>query len=122
MGVGTLLRKYFSDTRDYSSPEVMSALNNLGAPLQKTFDSSMRPDDQDLVIASLKGLGNAQYINSDQEALIVEIIMNKAAVQRIRAAALDMAKYFARNSNVRKLCITSGINLCIYSSTIDNIL
>jgi len=109
MGVGALLRKYLDDTQDYNSLTVRNILNNLGAPLQKACDSSISPEDQDFAIASLKGLGNAQYINSDIEDSIVKIIMDEAALPRIRAAALDMVKIYAQNSKVRTFYITNKI-------------
>lgn len=102
MGFGALLRKYLKDTHDYDSPEVINTLRNLAAPLQKMSDGLLSVDDEETVIASLKGLENGQYINSDIEDLIVQTIMNKDASQRTRAMALAVAKTFANYPKVRK--------------------
>lgn len=102
MGIGSLLQKYLKDTQDYDSPEVKRTLENLGVPLKKAFNTSLSSDDENLVIASLKGLGNAQYINNDTENLIGQIITDKNIMPRIRAAALNMIKIYAKNSQVCK--------------------
>lgn len=102
IGFGALLQQYLKDTHDYSSSEVTNTLKNLAAPLQKMIDSSSLPKDEEIVIASLKGLKNAQYINSEVEGLIVQIIMNKDVSPRIKAEALTMAKTYANYPEVRK--------------------
>lgn len=102
LGVGSLLRQYLKSTQNYNSPEVSTTLNNLGGPLKNAGKASLSPDDEDIVIASLKGIGNARYINSNLEDLIVQLIINKAAVQRVRAAALNMVKIYAMNPKVYK--------------------
>jgi len=96
------LRQYLQETQDYTSPEVGNTLNNLGNPLMKVGYGSLSSNDEDLIIASLKGLGYAQYINSDLEDLIIKITMDKNNIQRIRAAALNMVKTYAKNSKVCK--------------------
>jgi len=100
MGVGALLRKYQQDNKDYTSSEVENTLSNLGAPLQKIAHGPLSSNHEDLIIASLKGLGCAQYINSDIENLIIQIIMDKNTIQRIKVAALNMVKIYAKNSKV----------------------
>lgn len=100
MGVGALLRQYLQETQDYTSPEVENTLNNLGNPLMKVGYGPLSSNDEDLIIASLKGLGYAQYINSDLEDLIIKITMDKNTIQRIKAAALNMVKIYAENSKV----------------------
>lgn len=102
MGVGALVRQYLKDTQDYSSPEISNALRNLGAPLQNMIDNSLPSVNEDIVIASLKGLENAQYINDDLEYSIVKTIMSNDVSQRIRAAALAVAKTYATYSKVRR--------------------
>jgi len=109
MGVGALLNTYLKDTEDYNSAEVRNILNNLGVPLERALYSDLSPDDQDLVIASIKGLGNAQYINNDIEDSIVKIITNKAVLQRIRVATLKMVKIYAQNPKVRTLYIMNNM-------------
>ncbi|VVC28237.1 Vitellinogen, open beta-sheet,von Willebrand factor, type D domain,Lipid transport protein, N- [Cinara cedri] len=104
IGVGSLIRNYIKETQDTKSPEIEKALNNLGAPLKKANDVSLSPNDEDLVIASLKGIGNAQYINSDVADQIVQIIMNKSVKPRIKAAALNVAKMYADNPQIEKAC------------------
>lgn len=100
LGVGSLLRQYLKNSQDFNSPEVYDSLHNIGAPLQKATDNSLSSEDEDLAIASLKGLGNAQYISDDQEEIITQIITDKTVKQRIRAAALDMVKVYANNPKV----------------------
>lgn len=95
-----MLRQYLKDTQNYNSPEVETTLKNLGGPLKNAGETSLSPEDEDIVIASLKGIGNAHYVNSDLEDLIIQLIMNKAAVQRVRAAALNMVKSYAMNPKV----------------------
>jgi len=97
-----LLRQYLQETQDYTSPEVGNTLNNLGNSLMKVGYGPLSSNDEDLIIASLRGLGYAQYINSDLEDLIIKIIMDKNTIQRIRAAALNMVKIYAENSKVCK--------------------
>lgn len=97
-----MLRQYLKDTQDYSSSEVTNTLKNLAAPLQKMYSSSSLPKDEETIIASLKGLENAQYINSEVEGLIVQTIMNKDASPRIRAEALTVVKTYANYPEVRK--------------------
>lgn len=97
-----MLRQYQQDTQDYISPEVGNTLSNLGSPLKKVGNGPLSSNDEDLIIASLKGLGYAQYINSDLEDLIIQITMDKNTIQRIRAAALNMVKIYAKNSKVCK--------------------
>ncbi|XP_060861024.1 apolipophorins isoform X2 [Metopolophium dirhodum] len=104
LGVGALLRRYLQETQDYTSPEVGNTLNNLGNPLMKVGYGPLSSNDEDLIIASLKGLGYAQYINSDLEDLIIKITMDKNTIQRIKAAALNMVKIYAENSKVEKAC------------------
>lgn len=111
LGVGSLLNKYIKDTQDFYSDEIQITLKNLGAPLKTASDRSLSPDNEDLIIASLKGLGIVQYINSDSEDLIVQIIMDKSALQRIRAAALNTAKIYAQNPKVCKTM--NNINLLV---------
>lgn len=100
MGVGSLLRQYLKDNQDFNSPEVSETLRNLGAPLLQNVNERLSSDDEDLVIASLKGIGNVQYIDSNLEEVIAQIIMNKTVKLRIRAAALDMVKVYAKISKV----------------------
>lgn len=95
-----MLRQYLQDTQDYHSPEVVNTLNNLGKPLEKVGSGSLSANDEDLMIASLKGLGNAQYINTNIEDLIIQIIMDEDTIQRIRAAALNMLKIYAKKPKV----------------------
>lgn len=102
MPIGTLLQTYLRSTQDYDSLEVKKTIENLGVPLKKAFSNSLSSDDENLVIASLKGLGNVQYINDDIENLIVQIIIDKSVIPRIRAAALSMIKVYAKNSQVCK--------------------
>lgn len=102
MGVGALIRQYLKDSHDYNSPEISSALRNLGASLQNVIDNSLSSVNEDIVIASLKGLENAQYINDDLEDSIVKTIMSDDVSQRIRAAALAVAKTYATYSKVRR--------------------
>lgn len=97
-----MLRQYQQDTHDYSSSEVENTLSNLGDPLKKVGHGPLSSNDEDLIIASLKGLGYAQYINSDIEDLIIQIIMDKNTIQRIKAAALNMVKIYSKNSKVCK--------------------
>jgi len=97
-----LLRQYQQETQDYTSPEVGNTLNNLGNPLNKVGYGPLSSNDEDLVIASIKGLGYAQYINSDLEDLIIKIIMDENTIQRIKAAALNMVKIYAANLKVCK--------------------
>lgn len=98
-----MLRQYLHETQDYTSPEVGNTLNNLGSPLLKVGSDSLSPEEEDLIIASLKGLGYAQYINSDLEDLIIKITMNKNTIQRIKAAILNMVKIYAKNLKVCKI-------------------
>lgn len=102
LGVGLLLNKYIKENQDFNSVEVKNALENLGAPLKNACDRSLSPNGEDITIASLKGIRNVQYINRDLENLIVKIITDKSALQRIRAAALSMVKIYAENPKVRK--------------------
>lgn len=102
MGVGSLLQKYLKDTQDYDSVEVRNTLNNLGAPLQKAYSSSLSSNDENLVIASLIGLGSAQYVNNELEDMIIKLTMDKNVKQRIRAAALVMVKIYAKSPKVCK--------------------
>lgn len=88
------------DTQDYDSAAVRNTLNNLGAPLQKDYSGPLSSNDENLVIASLIGLGNAQYVNNELEDLIIKVIMDKNVKQRIRAAALVMVKIYAKNPKV----------------------
>uniref|UniRef100_A0A2H8TZF4 Apolipophorin n=1 Tax=Melanaphis sacchari TaxID=742174 RepID=A0A2H8TZF4_9HEMI len=104
LGVGALLRQYLQDTQDFNNPEVVNTLNNLGAPLKNVGHDSLSAHDEDLIIASLKGIGYAQYINSDLEDLIIQITMDKNTNQRIKAASLAMLKTYAKNSKVEKAC------------------
>lgn len=100
LGVGSLIRNYIKETQDIKSPEMRNALNNLGIPLKKAHDVSISSSDEDLVIASLRGIGNAQYINNDVMDQIVPIIMDKSVKPRIKATALDVAKIYADNPQV----------------------
>jgi hypothetical protein len=95
-----LLQTYLKDTQDYDSVEVRSILNNLGAPLQKAYSDNLSSNDENLVIASLIGLRNAQYINNELEDMIIKLIMDKNIKQRIRVAALVMIKIYAKNPKV----------------------
>lgn len=97
-----MLRQYQQETQDYTSPEVGNTLNNLGNPLNKVGYGSLSSKDEDLIIASIKSLGYAQYINSDLEDLIIKIIMDENTIQRIKAAALNMVKIYAANLKVCK--------------------
>lgn len=110
IGVGTLLQQYLKDTQDYESPEVENALNNIGTPLKRMLENPDTSENEDLAIASLKGIGNVNYINSNTEDLVVQTLMKKDVSQRIRAAALAMVKNYATNSNVS----TSMINVYNY--------
>lgn len=103
MGVGYLIRNYIQETNDTNSYEIGSALSNLGAPLKNAFDASLSPDDEDRVIGSLKGIRNAMYITNDVADQIVQIILDKSVKQRIKAAALDVAKTYAENPKVCKI-------------------
>lgn len=100
-GVGALLRQYLIDTRDFSSPEVENTLNNLGAPLHKMLDDSLTLEDEKLAMASLKGLGNVQYLNKNLLDLTNQIIMDQTVPQRIRAATLAMMQSYAKYPTVR---------------------
>lgn len=102
MGVGALIRQYLKNTNDYNSPEISNALRNLGAPVQNMIDNSMSSVNEDIVIASLKGLENAQYINDELEDTIVKTIMSNDVSQRVRATALAVAKTYATYSKVRR--------------------
>lgn len=96
-----MLQKYLKDTQDYESDEVKNTLYNLGGPLRKLVDDgALSPDDEDLAIASIKGIGNVQFIDGDTEDLLVKIIMDKNVKQRIRAATLSMVSFYAKNSKV----------------------
>lgn len=106
-GVGALLRQYLVDTRDFSSPEVENTLNNLGAPLKKMLDDSFTPEEEQLAMASLKGLGNVQYLNKDLLDLTNQIIMDQSVPQRIRAATLVMMQSYAKYPMVRLIQINN---------------
>lgn len=111
-GVSSLLNKYMKCSQDFNSPEVKTTFENLGLPLKKACDRSLSHDDEDLVIACLQGIGNIQYLNSYLENLIVKIIMDKSALQRIRAAALTMVKIYAQNPEVCKTMNHTNIFDC----------
>lgn len=102
IGMSFLIQKYLQNTQDYDSFEVTKSLENLGVPLKKAFDTSSSSDDEDLVITSLKALGNVKYINNDLENLIAQIIKDASVTQRIRAAALNMIKVYAKSPQVCK--------------------
>lgn len=97
-----MLGQYLQETQDYTSPEVGNTLNNLGNPLMKVGYGPLSSKDEDLIIASLKGLGYVEYINSYLEDLVIKIIMDKNTIQRIKAAALNMVKIYSENSKVCK--------------------
>lgn len=101
------MRKYLADTRDFSSPAVENTLNNLGAPLKKLVDdSTTTAEDEKLAVASLKGLGNVQYLNKDLLDLTNQIIMDQSVSQRIRAATLVMMQSYAKYPTVRQKCLS----------------
>ncbi|CAH1725498.1 unnamed protein product [Aphis gossypii] len=104
LGVGTLLKQYLQDTQDFYSTEVANTLSNLGKPLMKAGQGPLSAEDEDLIIASLRSIGYAQYMNSDLEDLIIQITMDKNTIQRIKAASLAMLKIYAKNAKVEKAC------------------
>lgn len=95
-----MLQSYFKDTQDYDSAEVRNILHNLGAPLQKAYSGTLSSNDENLIIASLIGFKNAQYINNELEDVIIKLIMDKNIKQRIRVATLVMMKVYAKNPKV----------------------
>lgn len=103
LGVGTLLKQYLQDTQDFYSTEVANTLSNLGKPLMKAGQGPLSAEDEDLIIASLRSIGYAQYMNSDLEDLIIQITMDKNTIQRIKAASLAMLKIYAKNAKVHAI-------------------
>jgi len=109
LGVGALLRQYLQDTQDFYCTEVANTLDNLGKPLIKAGHGSLSAEDEDLIIASLRSIGYAQYINGDLEDLIIQITMDKNTIQRIKAASLAMLKIYAKYSKVHMLYLSRSL-------------
>ncbi|XP_050543186.1 apolipophorins-like isoform X2 [Daktulosphaira vitifoliae] len=110
LGIGCMIRKYLAYTNQYDKPEIDQALKNLAGPLAQAGQINISAKDEDLAIASLKGIGNIQYMSEDLTKYIAMLIVGDQVKPRIKAAALDMVKTYAQNPLIQEACKIIFIN------------
>lgn len=87
LGIGQIIGRYCQHHNCESVPEVKSALEKIAAKVKD--GKADKRADEDIIIAALKGLGNAKYLDDGTAQKLANIAGDKKVRNRVRVAAIE---------------------------------
>ncbi|XP_063988684.1 apolipophorins [Diachasmimorpha longicaudata] len=87
LGIGNVIGKYCRDHECENVPEVKAALQKISSKIQSGKPKNRKSENE--MIASLKALGNAKYLDKPTIETMVRIINDQSIHNRLRVAAIE---------------------------------
>ncbi|XP_058796215.1 apolipophorins [Phymastichus coffea] len=87
LGIGQIIGRFCSQHACENVPEIKSAIEKISAKVKDGKANNRQ--DEDIIIAALKGLGNAKYMDESTQTKLANIATDKMVRNRIRVAAIE---------------------------------
>ncbi|KAJ8687230.1 hypothetical protein QAD02_023024 [Eretmocerus hayati] len=87
LGIGQIIGRYCAYNSCENVPEIKSALEKIVAKVKD--GKADKRSDEDVIIAALKGLGNAKYLDDATLTKLANIAADKKIHNRVRVAAIE---------------------------------